>query len=339
MKKLSFILPVYNVEPYLEKCIKSLRDKEMPLEEYEIIVINDGSPDNSENLVRKLQNEIPNILLINQENKGVSVARNRGIESATGEYLVFIDPDDYVNPNLLKRLYNRAKKDELDILLCGRSIVNPNGNIIHKVGYNEQEQHIFDGVTAFNEKDKPYKVFDNCWGRLYKRELVIKHKINFPEGVIHLEDGVFIRKIFAIAKRVGFENCDFYQAFERPGSAARSDIGKSLKAAKGDIISSKDLLNFRKIHKFNSIQLGLINTGVIKYTLLPLMRAINAKNLKALVDYNRMLAKEGLKPLNIEHVEKGIYLDLAKAYNRSCWFFTINYIIKKKIKKIRYKNG
>ena len=335
MKKLSFILPAYNVEPYLEKCIRSIKDKHMPYEEYEIIVVNDGSPDNSEDLVRKLQKTIPNILLINQENAGVSAARNRGIEKATGEYIVFIDPDDYVNPNLLKRLYDRAKKDDLEILLCGRSIVKPTGEIIHKVGYEKLENRILDGIKAFYEKDKPYPVFDTCWGRLYKRELVIKHKINFPEGVIHLEDGVFVRKIFTLAHRVGFENCDFYQAFQRPGSASRSDIGKSLKAAMGDIKSAKDLLDFKKSHNLHSKQIGILNLGIIKYTLLPLMRAINAKNLKSLLFYNRNLEEEGLIPLKTENVEKGIYLDLARAYNRSLWVFVIYFITKKKIQRFR----
>ena len=245
MKKLSFILPVYNVEPYLEKCIRSIKDKHMPSEEFEIIVVNDGSPDNSEDLVRELQKTIPNILLINQENAGVSAARNRGIEKASGEYIVFIDPDDYVNINLLKRLYDRAQKDDLDILLCGRSIVKPNGEIVHKLGYNSQKDYIYNGVNAYYEKDISNITDDNCWGRLYRRNLVNQNNIDFPEGVIHLEDCVFVRKIFTIAKRVGFENCDFYQAYERPGSASRSKIGTSLKAAKGDVKSAKDLLNFK----------------------------------------------------------------------------------------------
>ena len=335
MKKLSFILPVYNVEPYLEKCIKSLRDKDMPYDEYEIIVINDGSPDNSEDIVRKLQNEIPNILLINQVNAGVSAARNKGIENASGEYLVFIDPDDFVNPNLLKRLYDCAKKDELDILLCGRTFVKPTGEIFHRVGYDKQENHIFNGINAFYEKDKPYPVFDTCWGRLYKRELVSKYEINFPEGVIHLEDGVFVRKIFTLAKRVGFDNCDFYQAFERPGSASRSDIGTSLKAAMGDITSTKDLINFKKSHQLNASQLKLINTSIAKYTLLPLMRAVNAKDLGKLLKYNRLLVNEGIIPVDIAQVPTNNYLKYAKALNKSIWFFALSYsfdMIKKSYK-------
>ena len=337
MKKLSFILPVYNVEPYLEKCIRSIKDKHMPSEEFEIIVVNDGSPDNSEDLVRELQKTIPNILLINQENAGVSAARNRGIEKASGEYIVFIDPDDYVNINLLKRLYDRAQKDDLDILLCGRSIVKPNGEIVHKLGYNSQKDYIYNGVNAYYEKDISNITDDNCWGRLYRRNLVNQNNIDFPEGVIHLEDGVFVRKIFTIAKRVGFENCDFYQAYERPGSASRSKIGTSLKAAKGDVKSAKDLLNFKKSNNLDPEQIGIMNRGIVKYTILPLLRALHSKDLRALIKYDRLLTKEGLKPLEIEHVRKGLYLDYAKAFNNSLWMFAISYILNNLKKKFTSK--
>uniref|UniRef100_UPI0030DB473E glycosyltransferase family 2 protein n=1 Tax=uncultured Imperialibacter sp. TaxID=1672639 RepID=UPI0030DB473E len=97
--KLSIIVPVYNVEEYLERCVRSLEDQDIPRSDYEIIVVNDGSPDNSKEVVERLQRELSNIILINQENQGVSMARNAGIDRASGEYLVVVDPDDYVAPN------------------------------------------------------------------------------------------------------------------------------------------------------------------------------------------------------------------------------------------------
>ena len=326
MKKLSFILPVYNVEKYLEKCVKSIRDKNMPYNEYEIIVINDGSPDNSEILIKKLQNEIPNIVLINQDNAGVSVARNKGIEIAKGEYLVFIDPDDFVNPDLLNKLYNRAKKDNLDILLSGRSRIKPNGLFVHQLGYELIENRIFDGISAYYEKDKTHPIFDSSVGRLYRRELIKNNNILYPAGVIHIQDGVFVRKIFTVAKRVGFSNYDFYQVFERPGSTTRSSIAKKKIAAVGDIRSVKDLINFRKMHDFNKEQLNLINTSIIKYTLLPLMRAINSKDFLALVQYHRLLKINKIKPVNLDGVYENEYKKYAKALNRSLWIFVGLYI-------------
>ena len=337
MKKLSFILPVYNVEPYIEKCIRSIRDKDMPYKEYEIIVINDGSPDNSKEIVKNLQKEIPNILLINQENQGVSAARNKGIDNANGEYLVFIDPDDYVNPNLLRKLYDRVKRDNLDILQSGRSLVSSDGIVRHMVGNEDIKGKIFDGISAFYQKDKEFQFFDSSVGYLYKRCLINENNIKFPVGVVHLEDGVFIRKIFTLAKRVGFENCDFYQVFLRPGSASRSEVGTSLKAVEGDIISVKNLLLFKENHQLNSSQKELINTSILKYILLPLMRAISTKDIRALSNYNKLLRNENILPANINQVSANDYLKYAKSLNKSVWLFAIQYSYDLIIKKYKSK--
>ena len=94
MKRLSIIIPMYNVERYVNKCLLSLEDQDIPMEDYEIICINDGSPDNSREVVIRLQKEFNNIILIDQENQGVSCARNAGINSACGEFVLFIDPPE-----------------------------------------------------------------------------------------------------------------------------------------------------------------------------------------------------------------------------------------------------
>lgn len=327
---LSIIIPVYNVEDYVERCIRSIKDDKLSSDDFEIIIVNDGSPDNSVNIIEKLKGEITNIILINQKNAGVSVARNVGINRASGEYIIFIDPDDYINPNLLKKLYDRAKQDNLDILLCGRSIIKENGEVIHLLGYEDKTQKIYDGVEGYNEKNSPLKVNDNCWGRLFRNELIKKYEILFPISVPHLEDGVFNRKIFSVAERVGFENFDFYQVFERPGSASRSDLSFSMKAIKGDILSSKDLKIFKKKHELSDSQLGLINASIIKYSLMPIMRSINAKNIQLLLSCYKLLKMENLIPLNIEYVPNGNLLNLGKAFNKSIWHFIYVFYFKKK---------
>ena len=106
--KLSIIVPAYKVEAYIEKCIRSLEDQDLPKDEYEIIVINDGSPDRCREIVEELQKEFSNIILINQENQGVSMARNNGIANAQGKYIMPIDPDDYVLPNSFGSIIKRA---------------------------------------------------------------------------------------------------------------------------------------------------------------------------------------------------------------------------------------
>lgn len=102
-KKLSIIVPVYNAEEYIEGCVNSLLKQDLSEQEYEIILINDGSTDNSPKLAQKLKEQNNNIVLLSQENKGQSVARNKGMDIAKGKYIMFVDADDKLYPNVIKR--------------------------------------------------------------------------------------------------------------------------------------------------------------------------------------------------------------------------------------------
>ncbi len=113
MAKVSVIVPVYNVEKYLEECIESLINQ--TLTDIEIICINDGSTDNSLKILEELQKKDNRIKIINQKNSGVSSARNNGIENATGEYIGFVDSDDWIDSDYYEKLYNTAKKYNSDI--------------------------------------------------------------------------------------------------------------------------------------------------------------------------------------------------------------------------------
>ena len=116
---LSIIIPIYNLELYIEKCLKSILNQDLPVNQYEIIVINDGSTDNSASIVSRLIKNNSNIKLINKTNGGVSSARNVGIQEAKGEYITFLDGDDYFVPNILSSILNYVKKDDLQIGLFG----------------------------------------------------------------------------------------------------------------------------------------------------------------------------------------------------------------------------
>ena len=119
MSKVSVIIPVYNVEPYLEKCLDSLINQ--TLKDIEIICINDCSTDNSLNILEQFKNKDERIKLINlKENKGAAAARNEGLKIAKGEYLGFVDPDDYVDLNFYEELYKKAKQDDADIVKAKR---------------------------------------------------------------------------------------------------------------------------------------------------------------------------------------------------------------------------
>ena len=117
MLRFSFIVPFYNVELYIEECIRSLYNQDIPWDEYEVICIDDCSPDGSRKIVEKLQTEYPTLkLLTTPENLRQGGARNMGLDIARGKYIWFVDSDDYIKPNCLKRLLKQAEAEDLDIL-------------------------------------------------------------------------------------------------------------------------------------------------------------------------------------------------------------------------------
>ncbi len=120
--KLSFILPAYNVEDYIDACLDSVTTQDIPTADYEIIVVNDGSTDSTPAHIQRYAERFPNIIIINQENRGQSAARNAGLEKARGEYVWFVDSDDTVCFNCLRFLLDACDRLQTDMLCVGPSI-------------------------------------------------------------------------------------------------------------------------------------------------------------------------------------------------------------------------
>ena len=130
--KISVIVPIYNVENYLEKCLNSLVNQ--TLQEIEILVINDGSTDDSQKIIEVFQNKFPQkIKAFTKENGGLSDARNFGIERARGEFIAFVDSDDYVSARMMEEMYGLAKKHEAEIVICNLQKVDENGIVTQKL--------------------------------------------------------------------------------------------------------------------------------------------------------------------------------------------------------------
>ena len=149
MKRLSIIVPIYNVEPFVERCLISLETQDIPHEEYEIICINDGSPDGSRDIVLCMQKNYENIILIDQENQGVSRARNNGIDHARGKYLLFIDPDDYVDANCFGSILSSIEESEAQVSFLGYTILNEDGTVRQTMFYEQYLGKIYLGTAAY----------------------------------------------------------------------------------------------------------------------------------------------------------------------------------------------
>ena len=208
MIKYSFIVPVYNTEKYLEKCLDSL--VKQSFNDFEIIIINDGSPDNSNKIIDKYSNEYKNIVVINQENKGLSAARNNGIKKAKGEYIIFVDSDDYVDKDLLKIVDRNI--DDVDVLRY--QIVLKQDDNLKK--YEEESFDIIDGKKAF-EKISSYHFVEPAWCYVFKKDYFVSHKYMFKKGIYH-EDFALIPYVIYNASKVKSIKDTLYYYIVREGS-------------------------------------------------------------------------------------------------------------------------
>ena len=236
MKRLSIIIPIYNVYRYLERCIRSLEDQDIPHIDYEIICINDGSPDNSREVVIKMQNEFSNIILIDQENQGVSIARNNGLNIAKGKYLLMIDPDDYIKPNSLKNKLESLDLNELEIGFTGYTIFDQTDKEIYKYDPTHNEDKPLTGIEYSYKYERGNSEIldpDRSWAIFFKTSYINSYQLRYLENVPYLEDGEFMTRIICLASRVAFIHDAFYLRTKRPGSATNSNLFYSEKARLG----------------------------------------------------------------------------------------------------------
>lgn len=200
--KVSIIIPVYNTSQYLPKCLDSLTNQ--TLGDIEIICVNDGSKDNSLKILNKYANKDSRIKIISQENQGQSTARNNGILTAKGEFIGFIDSDDFADLTMFEKLYNDAKSKESDISMCSICVLNEKtGMLTTKDPYMNLD--LFD--ESFENKSFDHKqtldfIFRICvtpWNKIYKRSFLLSNNILFPSN-LNYEDNVFFYETFIQAK-------------------------------------------------------------------------------------------------------------------------------------------
>lgn len=270
--KLSIIIPMYNVAPWVERCIRSLEDQDIPKEEYELICINDGSPDNCREIVEGLQQEFSNIVLINQENGGVSRARNAGMDKATGKYLLMIDPDDYVLPNTLKQVIEKAIQNNAEVSFLGYRFLLEDGTVLIDILNEKAIGKVFAGTEAyFTARGDGRTDPDRMWAVLYDRDFLNRNNLRYLSDVPYLEDGELIARIMCLAERCIFDGRLFYMRTTRGGSATNSNLFHSEKAVNGFIKAAKNLKEFQKKETLNQRQRIFLNQPISKFTLLGLL--------------------------------------------------------------------
>ena len=219
---LSVIVPVYNTEAYLEKCVNSLLDQDLPKEDYEIILIDDGSTDSSGSLCDVFVSAHDNIRVIHQPNRGLSAARNTGIALAKGKYIQFVDSDDYLNPNVLHGIVLALESKNLDILRINYQNVNSAGEVIepnkHKKPFVDYSECICDGLTFLNER-----LGYACYAvQFVIRASILQREGNFfKEGIVY-EDVEWTPRILLQVRRIASSPTMVYNYLLRQDSISRN---------------------------------------------------------------------------------------------------------------------
>ncbi|MHD0314255.1 glycosyltransferase [Fusobacterium varium] len=205
--KVSVIIPVYNTEKYLEKCLDSVLKQ--TLEKIEIIAINDGSKDSSKDILEKYS-IFEKFRIINKKNEGASKTRNLGINLAKGKFIYFMDADDYIEKNMLLEMYDKAEKDNLDIVVC--DYYNEDFKTRKYVkNLDIKENEIISGVEyARYLLQSEKKIVPSIWGKMIRRSIYINNNIRFPENIFIGEDTVLGIKTAYFSKKVGKINKPFY---------------------------------------------------------------------------------------------------------------------------------
>ena len=301
----SIIIPMYKVADHVTRCIESLQNQDIDKNQYEIICINDGSPDNCQEVVENLQKKYSNIVLINQVNQGVSMARNNGIAIAKAKYILPIDPDDYVVPNSLGRIAKLVQTNNYQVLYLGFEIFDANQKSIWKTNYTKQENKTFSGVEGYFEaRGFEVKDPDRSWAIVYDKQLLNDYKIDYPKNVPYLEDGLFLAKVFTVATSVGFDNQIFYQRTTRKGSATNSKLFFSEKAINGFILAINDIKNFAANNNLVRTQEQLVNHVVAKFVLLPMSPFINKLDFFGYLKIIRLLNSNGVNKIEADGVRQ-----------------------------------
>ena len=244
--KISVIVPVYNTSKYLEKCIESILNQS--LKEIEVICINDGSTDNSLEILEKISKQDRRVKVIDQRNSGASATRNVGLRLAKGKYIICIDSDDWIEKYYFENIYKKAKENNLDMVISD-ILFDFENKIILKKDLEISDDKIITG------KEYMKVFFKNgglgySWNKLVKREIYSKNNIYFNEAIYAIEDVEFVTRLSYFLKKIGKVNKAFYHYRQGENNGSKKIV---LKNIDDKIIAYNSMLEFYTIKKEDSI--------------------------------------------------------------------------------------
>ena len=306
MKLVSIIIPIYNVERYLRKCIESAINQTYT--NIEIIAINDGSTDKSLDIVEGYAKKDERIKVISIENKGVSAVRNLGIRESNGEYIFFLDSDDYIEKDLIQKLANYMEED-YDLIKYKTIYVDENGNEINRVdGPIFKEKNGIDAFNTMFDKDVMLQV---PWLYLYKKELFTDNNITYPEGKVH-ED--FARTILLMLKSKKMCSLDIYGYYyvKTKKSITRGNEEERTFQKSMNIIDHYDYV-LKEIEKYNldKVTIENIKSYYANNVILEANNLSSDKQKRYISELKKRKVIKNIKPKSLKQLIKRIILSFS----------------------------
>lgn len=289
--RLSIVIPIYNVQDHVAACLDSIYSQKFNEGEFEILAVNDGTPDQSMDVVASYAAQHSNLRMLNKPNGGVSSARNLGIEQAKGDFILFVDGDDKIKANTLCSL-NQFLSDKPETELVVMKSFSQKG--IERYAWNDSlvERDTYTGVEAFQHGFYRGSV---C-GVAFSSHFIKTINLRFPEGIKNAEDAIFFTYAQAVAKKMCFLGLNFYEVVEREGSASR---GISSELFLNNMVQSLCfVLEDDRNKSLTPNQNGLIE--FLKYRMLynAIRIACKGKGLKGYITIKDIVKAHQLLPLN-----------------------------------------
>lgn len=259
---ISIIVPVYNTEKYLKKCIESCLSQNINKNLYEIIIINDGSTDYSEQIIIEFAKKHYNIIFKSQNNQGVSASRNLGISLAKGKYIIFVDSDDTIKQNSLGEVLEIINSNDLDLIIVGS--VQKDKNTIEFYPY---PSHLTNEIVSGEKLFLSSYLRGSACGVVFRKAFLEDKDLLFPTNIEIGEDSIFMTFCFIFAQKIKGLNLQFYEVCFRDNSASRT---WSIEKVKAMLVSLRTLKLFIQNIELNDLQKAMIHIrayGIISNSL------------------------------------------------------------------------
>jgi len=266
----TIVLPVYNVAPYLDECLRSVLNQTYPKDSMEIIAINDGSTDDSLETLRSYQNELPSMRIIDQENKGLGATRNVGMSQAQGKYIYFLDSDDWIDPNLIADCVKVMEEDSLEVchfqIYVFDDLQKKDVKSVPVLSRSKNQE--FGLQTGINFLKKQIELGENCapvWQYFYRSDFLRKHDFSFPEKILHEDEPFTVRVLLLTEEFANLAEAYFIRRL-RPGSIMTAT--KRLRRAESYLSVLKEMHSF--FDDLNQAQAELLSRYmmfILKYLL------------------------------------------------------------------------